>query len=93
MKTKTIRVEVMDRPIVPGNEHMAASYPHDGVFELPDGRLIARHGTFAYLMASPAGMSLFSDEVDAAPTSVDMSALLKAIAISQKPDLALELCK
>ena len=101
MKKRTITVEVLDYPLPNGNEYTASNYAHDGVFQLPDGRLIARNNTYATLMCVPAGFNPFSTEmfgeiepqVAPAPQGIDANTFLKALAIAQSPDLALELCK
>lgn len=103
MKRRTIIVQVLDTPIPVGNEFAATSYPHDGVFQLMDGRFFVRHGTYAMQLALPAGFNPFSaamftepePEVQFAPVSqsIDAITLLKAIAISKQPELAVELCK
>ena len=101
MKRRTIIVGVLDNPIPVGNEFAATSYPHDGVFQLMDGRFFVRHGTYAMQLALPAGFNPFSAEVfseveaQVAQVSqgIDAVTLLKAIAISKQPELAVELCK
>ena len=45
MKKRTITVEVLDMPFLPGDEYIANRYPHDGVFQLADGRFFAKYGT------------------------------------------------
>ena len=101
MKRRTIIVQVLDTPIPVGNEFAATSYPHDGVFQLMDGRFFVRHGTYAMQLALPAGFNPFSaamfgeiePQVAQATQGIDNLTFLKALAIAQSPDLALELCK
>lgn len=106
MKKRTITVEVLDYPLPNGNEFTASNYPHDGIFQLPDGRLIARNSMCALQLCFPAGFDPFysdvtdqtwaSDEtVNTEPVvaAMDNMTFLKALAIAQNPDLALDLCK
>ena len=108
MKKRTITVEVLDMPFLPGDEYIANRYPHDGVFQLPDGRFFVKYGTFVTVLCFPAGFNPFygqtpadqtwsSDEtVNTEPVmvaGVDSMTFLKALAISKNPDLALDLCK
>ena len=50
MKKRTVTVEVLDYPLLNGSEFTASNYPHDGIFQLPDGRLIARNNVNATQM-------------------------------------------
>ena len=101
MKKRTITVEVLDTPFLPGDEYIANRYPHDGVFQLADGRFFAKYGTAVVVLCFPSGLNPFSAEmvgevepqVAQATQSIDNLTFLKALAISKNPDLALELCK
>ena len=107
MKKRTITVEVLDYPLLNGSEFTASNYPHDGIFQLPDGRLIARNNVYAMQMCFPVGFDPFYSEVTDQTWSsdetvntepvvvagVDSMTFLKALAISKNPDLALDLCK
>lgn len=108
MKKRTITVEVLDTPFLPGDEYIANRYPHDGVFQLPDGRFFVKYGTCVTVLCFPAGFNPFygqtpadqtwssAETVESKPTpctSVDNLTFLKALAISKNPDLALDLCK
>ena len=98
MKKRTITVEVLDKPFLPGDEYIANRYPHDGVFQLADGRFFAKYGTTVTVVCFPAGFNPFTAEmVSEVETQVaqgiDNLTFLKALAIAQSPDLALDLCK
>ena len=107
MKKRTITVEVLDIPFLPGDEYIANRYPHDGVFQLADGRFFAKYGTTVMVLCFPSGLNPFSGEADVAQTyssadtlesepaltGVDNLTFLKALAISKNPDLELDLCK
>lgn len=106
MKKRTITVEVLDYPLLNGSEFTASNYPHDGIFQLQDGRLIARNNVYAMQMCFPVGFDPFYSEVadqtwssdetvntEPVVAAVDNMTFLKALAIAQSPDLALELCK
>ena len=101
MKKRTITVEVLDYPLLNGSEFTASNYPHDGIFQLPDGRLIAKYGTAVMLLCFPPGLKPFSEDqfIEAEPQvaqaarGIDNLTFLKALAISKNPDLALDLCK
>ena len=101
MKKRTITVEVLDIPFLPGDEYIANRYPHDGVFQLPDGRFFVKYGTCVTVLCFPAGFNPFPAEmvsevepqVAQATQSIDNLTFLKALAISKNPDLALDLCK
>ena len=101
MKKRTITVEVLEQPFLIGTEFAAGNYPHDGIFQLTDGRLIVRHGMLAMQIAMPAGFNPFSagmfseiePQVAQVSQGIDNLTFLKALAIAQVPNLALELCK
>ena len=101
MKKRTITVEVLDKPFLPGEEYIANRYPHDGVFQLTDGRFFAKYGTTVMVLCFPSGLNLFSEDqfIEAEPQvaqvtqGIDNLTFLKALAIAQSPDLALDLCK
>ena len=98
MKKRTITVEVLDKPFLPGDEYIANRYPHDGVFQLADGRFFAKYGTTVMVVCFPAGFNPFTAEmVSEVKTQVaqgiDNLTFLKALAIAKNPDLALYLCK
>ena len=101
MKKRTITVEVLDMPFLPGDEYIANRYPHDGVFQLADGRFFAKYGTTVTVVCFPAGFNPFTAEmvsevepqVAQAARGIDNLTFLKALAISKNPDLALDLCK
>lgn len=101
MKKRTITVEVLDMPFLPGDEYIANRYPHDGVFQLVDGRFFAKYGSTVTVLCFPSGLNPFSgDQFVEAESQVaqvaqgfDNLTFLKALAIAQSPDLALELCK
>ena len=101
MKKRTITVEVLDTPFLPGDEYIANRYPHDGVFQLVDGRFFAKYGTTVMVLCFPSGLNPFSEDqfIEAEPQGakvtqcIDNMTFLKALAIAQSPDLALDLCK
>lgn len=101
MKKRTITVEVLDKPFLPGDEYIANRYPHDGVFQLADGRFFAKYGTTVMMLCFPPGLNPFSEDqfIEAEPQvaqaarGIDNLTFLKALAISKNPDLALDLCK
>ena len=101
MKKRTITVEVLDMPFLPGDEYIANRYPHDGVFQLADGRFFAKYGTTVMVLCFPSGLNPFSEDqfIEAEPQvaqvtpGIDNLTFLKALAIAQSPDLALDLCK
>ena len=98
MKKRTVTVEVLDYPLLNGSEFTASNYPHDGVFQLTDGRFFAKYGTTVTVVCFPAGFNPFTAEmVSEVETQVaqgiDNLTFLKALAIAQSPDLALDLCK
>ena len=104
MKKRTITVEVLDKPFLPGDEYIANRYPHDGVFQLADGRFFVKYGTTVTVVCFPAGFNPFTAEmvsevepqvaqVAQVTQGIDNLTFLKALAISKNPDLALDLCK
>ena len=101
MKKRTITVEVLDTPFLPGDEYIANRYPHDGVFQLVDGLIFVKYGPTVTVVCFPAGFNPFTAEmvsevepqVAQAARGIDNLTFLKALAISKNPDLALDLCK
>ena len=94
MKTKYLIVKVMDTPIPAGQEFSCTSYPSDGLYLTTNGFLVLRQNQAAMSMMAPAPscwVDVFEGETPAAGVSEDT--MLKAIALAQKPELALEMFK
>lgn len=96
MKTKKLIVNVMDTPVPVGMEAVYTSYPEDGLYLLTSGVLINRIGNMALYISPLPSPKAWEENTNPAPASgtcIDSNTLLKAIALAQNPELALELCK
>lgn len=102
MRKLTLTVNILDTAVPVGQEYVSNSYPCDGLFLTTAGMLYIRSGLLiTFVGSAPAAflselMSSAGEPPEpAAQTSFGISemAMLRAIAIAQKPELALELCK
>ena len=94
MKTKYLIVNVMDMPVPAGQEFTATSYPSDGLYLTTNGLLVHRQNAVVVSLIPPY-QACWADSTDVEqPTSgVSEITMLKAIALAQKPELALEMFK
>ena len=93
MKTKYLIVKVMDTPIPAGQEFSCTSYPSDGLYLTTNGFLVLRQNQASMSMMAP--LTCWVDAVDSEKPAAGVSedTMLKAIALAQKPELALEMFK
>ena len=88
----TITILEMPTTIPTGNEFLASEYPSSGVYQSPTNVYFVDKGTTIVEWCSRSLIMLASCiEVPASQTGCSINDLLKAIAISQKPELVKDL--